>query len=329
MNPKLVLFLPDLQSTLLTDPVFNRSIKNTFDVEIYNQVTTYDPKATLFVVAHNHYDNFKSTIRQLLDSGYKVLVENLFEMQPLTTIDHPNLFHIISNSNPLLSANSQIIQVPLFYWFYLNSIYTTQIKIRPLDRAMDQFDKKFLMLINKQKPIRDYIFDRIKPYLKDSLYSYRGQKIKIEEALTPKDELWSYTADVDWYNRTKFSIVVETEMTADPGSILLSEKTFKPIALQHPFMILGNKGSLNLLHTAGFITFDNIFDESYDLIEKDYERVDRVIWQTSRSIFTEYDAETQKRIAHNLRWFFNQPIVEARYKTTVVDPLLECISRGQ
>jgi hypothetical protein len=55
-----------------------------------------------------------------------------------------------------------------------------------------------------------------------------------------------------------------TETVATGRRWHLTEKTFKPIALGMPFIIVGTKGSLQYLRRYGFQTFGNLWDESYD-----------------------------------------------------------------
>jgi hypothetical protein len=55
----------------------------------------------------------------------------------------------------------------------------------------------------------------------------------------------------------------------------LTEKTFKPIALGMPFVIVGTRGSLEYLRSYGFRTFEGIWDESYDN-EEDDVRIARI-----------------------------------------------------
>jgi hypothetical protein len=55
----------------------------------------------------------------------------------------------------------------------------------------------------------------------------------------------------------------------------LTEKTFKPIAMGMPFVIVGTRGSLEYLRSYGFRTFEGIWDESYDLAEDDV-RIERI-----------------------------------------------------
>ena len=66
-----------------------------------------------------------------------------------------------------------------------------------------------------------------------------------------------------------------TETIATGRRHHLTEKTFKPIALGMPFIIVGTKGSLSYLRSYGFKTFDGIWDESYDL-DEDGVRIKRI-----------------------------------------------------
>ena len=64
------------------------------------------------------------------------------------------------------------------------------------------------------------------------------------------------------HTKTNCSIVLETVFD---NRIHLTEKTLRPIACGHPFMILSGPGTLEYLRTYGFKTFHPFIDESYDL----------------------------------------------------------------
>ena len=66
--------------------------------------------------------------------------------------------------------------------------------------------------------------------------------------------------DIDWYNRTKFSVVVETGTdefeyssirTGDPW-IIHTEKSYKPFAFKHPWITWGSSKTLEFLKAQGF-----------------------------------------------------------------------------
>ena len=56
----------------------------------------------------------------------------------------------------------------------------------------------------------------------------------------------------------------------------LTEKTFKPIALRMPFVIVGTSGSLKYLRSYGFKTFGHLWDESYDEEINDIQRIEKI-----------------------------------------------------
>lgn len=56
----------------------------------------------------------------------------------------------------------------------------------------------------------------------------------------------------------------------------LTEKSFKPICLQMPFVLVSNAGSLEYLKQYGFKTFDSVWDESYDVETDDHVRLEKI-----------------------------------------------------
>jgi hypothetical protein len=67
-----------------------------------------------------------------------------------------------------------------------------------------------------------------------------------------------------------------TETVATGRRHHLTEKTFKPIALGMPFVLVATQGSLEYLRSYGFKTFGDFWDESYDTITDDNERIEAV-----------------------------------------------------
>lgn len=63
---------------------------------------------------------------------------------------------------------------------------------------------------------------------------------------------------------TWVSVISEASFADCDNTVFLSEKIFKPIACNHPFIIAGNRGSLKKLRELGYKTFDGFIDESYD-----------------------------------------------------------------
>jgi hypothetical protein len=67
-----------------------------------------------------------------------------------------------------------------------------------------------------------------------------------------------------------------TETVATGRRHHLTEKTFKPIAMGMPFVIVGTQGSLRYLRSYGFKTFGELWDESYDDEPDDHRRIEKI-----------------------------------------------------
>ena len=100
-----------------------------------------------------------------------------------------------------------------------------------------------------------------------------------------------------------------TETVATGRRHHITEKTFKPIAMGMPFVIVGTRGSLEYLRSYGFRTFEGIWDESYDLAEDDVriERIasllrslDELPTQAKQHLFD----QAQEVVEHNWNHFY-------------------------
>jgi hypothetical protein len=69
---------------------------------------------------------------------------------------------------------------------------------------------------------------------------------------------------------------VPTETVFFGRRLHITEKTFKAIALEMPFILVAPAGSLEYMRSYGFKTFGDVIDESYDLETDDVKRIERV-----------------------------------------------------
>jgi len=81
------------------------------------------------------------------------------------------------------------------------------------------------------------------------------------------------------FNHTYISVVLETVFD---DRIHLTEKTLRPIAVGHPFIIANGPGSLEYLRSYGFQTFSPFIDESYDCIKDHSERMNAIVAEMQR-----------------------------------------------
>lgn len=101
-----------------------------------------------------------------------------------------------------------------------------------------------------------------------------------------------------------------TETVATGRRHHITEKTFKPIAMGMPFIIVGTKGSLEYLRSYGFRTFEGIWDESYDQAE-DSVRIERIasllrsLDELPAAAKQDLFDQCQEVIEHNWNHFYN------------------------
>lgn len=119
------------------------------------------------------------------------------------------------------------------------------------------------------------IVDAAKPLLDaypDIQDVFRAQQLPInfkDETDHPMHSCWLSLFD----EAADSLLYLITETVADGRRHHLTEKTFKPIALGMPFVMVGTQGSLEYLRSYGFKTFGDIWDESYDTISDPHERI--------------------------------------------------------
>jgi hypothetical protein len=239
----------------------------------------------------------------LTELGFKVIIDNLWETNP----------------GPVTGA----LRVCCDRWFWYNE--SLWYRHWGLDKYQPQRDVKYLALmpINKRKPHRDDFVSRVRCDLMLWSYVAAGRQLPNDEDM--KDWSTQRYMNPDWYNSTYLSMVVES--TVRPGSkytpVFITEKTIKPLAFQHPFVIYGMQGVLHTLQNWGFETFNNLWDETYDEISDASARRDAVVDLINHIKICPHDSETCSRIKHNYHHFFDQNIVSTGIIKEIIEPILE------
>lgn len=268
-----------------------------FDIEYYDAGTNYNVHNTVYYVSS--VDQFDSTAENFRAAGFRVVVDNLAEVFDQS----PQGCWTMQNAN--------------WFWYYeslrhrhFNHSYT----------PCKTYQHRALMPMRRKRPHRDLLLKYMMPFLNDFVWSYveRGRTLPGDDTIQHNPHHQRHF-DPAWYDSTCFSVVSETH----EHQLLITEKTYKPIAFYHPFLIAGAPGSLAHLRQQGFVTFDNLFDESYDF-EPNYRRRLRVIAENIENYQTRpYDSQTLDRLQHNADLYYNYSVVEKRLQKEIIEPLLE------
>ena len=139
------------------------------------------------------------------------------------------------------------------------------------------------------------------PWCKD--YPYRGMDQDIYELP---------------YNHTKFSLISETNDNAN--EVFITEKIWKPIIAQQPFVVHGNHLYLQKVREIGFKTFAQYFDESYDLEIDPDSRINKIVTLCDqlRSInWQDLYLQTQSLRQHNYDRFFDTEYLGRQINATI------------
>jgi hypothetical protein len=239
--------------------------------------------------------------QQLGESGHRVLINNLWEQ---VTTDYA-WAHYLTSTN--------------WFW-YSESLWYDQLGYQQY-RPNRTYQQLAFMPINRPNDDRDQVVHQLTPDLDNILYSYRNKLLPND---VPRSHVhWQRYFHPSWYDSTYFSLVVETTQQLPVNGVpFVTEKSFKPMAFQHPFQIHGAPGTLQYIQHQGFVTYSNLFDESYDSLV-DVDRLTK-IQQNLREFKQEpYTAETLERIEHNRARFFDRGLVRQRIKEEIVNPLRE------
>lgn len=135
---------------------------------------------------------------------------------------------------------------------------------------------------------------------------------------TFKDNLTSSCASADYdpadFVASCISVVLETVF--DGSKIHLTEKTLRPIACGHPFILAAGPGSLEYVRSYGFKTFSPWINEDYDSETNSVQRLQAIVREMKRLAalrsdeFDKINQELRKISKFNQERFFSADFSE-------------------
>jgi len=164
-----------------------------------------------------------------------------------------------------------------------------------------------LRKVETQFPIIKYLnidvnnFESIQ--LEDDVY-YGKELSNMDEFL--------YNVNPIWYRKCKVNIISETSIIQN--IIHITEKTFKAIYLEKPFVIYAERGYLSFLKQLGFKTFDSVVSEEYDNMNDGEYKINSLI-NTAEALISIYDTNDVKSIC---KWNKNL-LIDINHSKNVVD----------
>jgi len=186
-------------------------------------------------------------------------------------------------------SNMQIVKVPLMFFDW--QLYNHLVRVQETDQIIRdhwyKWDKTrdFMCLNGRAKDHRRYIVqEMIKQGLQDKgAISYvcadghdpQQAPIILDQSQhqVRRNDRWM---NPELYNDCWINIATES-MPHIENDLFITEKTFKPMLQLQPFMVQGNKGTLEYLKYKGYRTFEKLWSEKYDQMDTWQERTDAIL----------------------------------------------------
>jgi len=304
-------------------------LKEHLEFEFFDSSKTYNLDTVFLIMAHAYLDpQIRQTFRDkrvIVDLCREAMMPKWDQVYQLL---EPG--HVIMYGNYSEKEIPNAIFVPNFLWY--NECFDNLRNQRHNYVPNRNYSRKFLMPIGRKTKPRDHVVKALGPYLEDAYWSYvrRNKVLPGEPVEVAGAKRWNTRhQNPMWYDDTCFSVVVES-VTSWRGDLVpfVTEKTYKPIAYQHPFMVIGAPGILKYLRSQGFETYDNLFDESYDL-ELNLDKKLKIIIDNIKNFEKiPYNILTQEKIKHNLDLFYNISTIQQSMIESIVLPIEEYVYRS-
>lgn len=110
--------------------------------------------------------------------------------------------------------------------------------------------------------------------------------------------------DTSHYANTRYSIVRETNWGASDNNFFISEKTWLPISMKHPFMLFGTTRVSKYLRDSGYVSPDDFqMSELSDLDNVTFSEAKQMFLENHNKFLTTPKAELQNMVEHNYDLF--------------------------
>ena len=280
----------------------------------------------------------------------------------LTITTGPNHIKILANSEKSQLLSDTAKENDFYNWYYFFHGFAALDWYRNFQyvdmSSFNRFDKVFICYNNLISNLRSYRLHLVSNFINQDLLNHGlvslqlkdtsgtwqetvedihnpldpRARAKITRALsqcsspmiidtdTPNGSL-SAGLNLDITTKALFHVVTETVYF--DTKLHLTEKVFKPIVSQRPFFLVAAPGNLNYLKSYGFKTFDHWIDESYDLEEDHYIRIEKITEEIARLCAMEpmdlimMHKEMEEVLEYNFNHFYTT------FKNTIVDELVD------
>lgn len=213
------------------------------------------------------------------------------------------LNHILNNKRShRLHLLSLIYEKNLFQYGYISAplLNENTIKAELYDFCSD-------LSKDSKKHIFENLYKNANPLILDSGIDYNSASADIISEQFACGALWHIVTETVFYDK----------------KLHLTEKIFKPIVVQRPFILVGAPGNLKYLKSYGFKTFDRWIDEGYDEIEDNDLRLQKIateiekLCELSLGELEQMHSSMEEILEYNYNHFYG------KFKEIIIDEMLD------
>jgi len=274
------------------------ALSPTFDVIWATKPCDHNPRDSILVTnANTPIDT-----RPWHEQGFKILLDNLWEFEPAKS-----------------SEEGLVLESDLWFWINEHLWYK--------ELGLDSYTRqpignyRALMPMGRRKQHRTLLLRKISKDLNQFIWSYTamGRLLPNSQSAATIQEQREFRAE--WWDQTQFSIVAESDWYTLKRT-MPTEKSMRPLAFTHPFVVLGQVGTLAMMKSWGFETWPHLWDESYDSEESLELRTDKVIAASRQFNEWPHSQTTLSILEHNKNLFWSTTKVQTLLQQEVITPIL-------
>ncbi len=314
-------FHQDIEDFLDLHTMSDQTIEHTGDWYTLHDfdLDSYDRKFAIIDTRQGNWhlrnsSEFNTDLRKRCDllhsQGFKFIKSTPWECNE--TINTQELYPIIDLEHIRWTGGVS------WFWFYMYRKYVNA----KLECNHDFKTHDFLFLNKIDKAHRNSLINAFdEGFFDNSLYSnWPNIKLPTQYENTFPYPLRGKDQDIvqQQYVDSKFSLLSESSVSND--EVFMTERIWKSIIAEHPFVVHGNHLYLQKLRELGFKTFGNYFDESYDLEEDQDKRISKIV-ETCTTLkdmnWKDLYLQTQDLRKHNRDVFFNKEKLGLQINSTL------------
>lgn len=273
---------------------------NSIGVTLHNLITIINYlniSPSVFIILTNHYglnseleQYYKKNYRSFnIDNDWFNIIENNYTSQQAPEdnfldckVDSNQIMYHYSclNGSPrthrkvLLAAMSElnIINKGITSWMFANSDQNISSEINHVGYKDKKTNINLLKIepftrINDHWPLSDYLDKCLTNHITQFDYNYQHKEVTGK----PNHNRW----DLQFCRKAFLQVVTETVL--DYPHVYFTEKTIRNFLLKRPFVIVGAPGTLKILHSLGFKTFNDFWNEDYDNTLDPSQRIHKIL----------------------------------------------------